>query len=90
MDLRLAAYQLLRIMADQPWERAVIMKQSGFCEFLMDRSGEGDKREEKFKIVQIVTESREAKEVLGPDMDIHIKLFVKQGPLYVQVQSQVV
>jgi len=91
LDLRLAAYQLLRVMADQPWGRAVIMKQPGFCEFLMDRSGEGDKtgREEKFKIVQIVTESREAKEVLGPDMDMHMKLFVKQGPHYVQVQSQV-
>ena len=44
------------------WGRAVIMKQPGFCEFLMDRSWEGDKTgiEEKFKIVQIVMESREA------------------------------
>jgi len=67
------------------------MKQPGFCEFLLDRSGEGDKRgrEEKFRIVEIITESREAKEVLGPDMDMQMKLFVKQGPHYVQIQSQV-
>jgi len=91
LDLRLAAYQLLCVMADQPWGRSVIMKQPGFCEFLMDRGGERDKmgREEKFKIVQIIVESRESKEVLGPDMDMHMKLFVKQGPHYVQVQSQV-
>ena len=44
LDLRLAAYQLLCVMADQPWGRAMIMKQPGFCEFLMDRSGEKDKR----------------------------------------------
>jgi len=91
LDLRLAAYQLLCVMADQPWGRAIIMKQPGFCEFLMDREGERDKRgrEEKFKVVQTILESREAKEVLGPDMDMHMKLFVKQGPHYVQVQSQV-
>ena len=91
LDLRLAAYQPLWVIAGQAWGRAVIMKQPGFCEFLLDRSGEGDKRgrEEKFRIVEIITESREAKEVLGPDMDMQMKLFVKQGPHYVQIRSQV-
>lgn len=91
LDLRLAAYQLLCIMADQPWGRAMIMKQPGFCEFLMDRSGEKDKRgrEEKFRVVQTIMESREAKEILGPEMDLLMKQFVKEGPHFVQVQSQV-
>ena len=91
LDLRLAAYQLLCVMADQPWERAMIMKQPGFCEFLMDRSGEKVKRgrEEKFRVVQTIMESKEAKEILGSEMDLQMKHFVKEGPHFVQVQSQV-
>eukprot|EP00092_Neocalanus_flemingeri_P003439 GFUD01003687.1.p1 GENE.GFUD01003687.1~~GFUD01003687.1.p1 ORF type:complete len:499 (-),score=180.28 GFUD01003687.1:555-2051(-) len=91
LDLRLAAYQLLMVMVGQPWGRGMVMRQPGFCEFLMDRSGERDKRgrEEKFRVVEAIVESREAKEILGPDMDMQMRLFVKQGPHYVQVQSQV-
>jgi len=91
LDLRLAAYQLLCVLADQPWGRSIIMKQPGFCEFLMDRSTERDKsgREEKYRVVQMITESREAKEYMGPDMDLLMKQFLKEGPHYVQIQSQV-
>lgn len=91
LDLRLAAYQLLVVMAGQNWGRRMIMKQPGFCEVLMDRSGERDKvgREERFKIVETIVDSREAKEILGPEMDLQMKLFVKEGPHFVQVQSQV-
>jgi len=91
LDLRLAAYQLLKVMVGQPWGREVVMRQAGFCEFLLDRSGERDKmgREDKFNVVEAIVESREAKEILGPEMDMQMRQFVKEGPHYVQVQSQV-
>jgi len=91
LDLRLAVYQLLIVMAGQPWGRGMVMRQPGFCEFLMDRSGERDKRgrEERFRVLEAIVESREAKEILGPEMDLQMKQFLKEGPHFVQVQSQV-
>jgi len=91
LDLRLAVYQLLLVLARQPWGRKEILRQPGFIEYLLDRSCERDKtgREEKFNVLEAILDSGEAKGVVGEALDMQLRLFVKQGPHFVKVESQV-
>ena len=91
MYLRLAAYQLLIVLAGQDWGRTLIMSQPGFCELLLDRSRERDKdgKLERWRLVERLVETRHTKQMLGPEMDLQMRQFVKEGPYHVEVQSQV-
>lgn len=89
--IRLAGYQLLLVLAGQDWGRSLVMSQPGFCESLLDRSRENQKdgKLERWRLVERLVESRHAKQLLGPQIDIQMRQFVKEGPYYVQVQSEV-
>ena len=91
LDLRLAGYQLLLVLAGQDWGRTLVMSQPGFCETLLDRSRENQKegKLERWRLVEKLVETRHTKELLGPEIDIQMRQFVKEGPYYVQVQSEV-
>merc|ERR1719328_17130 len=79
IHLRLAAYLLLQVIAGQTWGRREMLCHPGLVETLMDRSVDKER------------EGREGRwrDVLGEQMEVALRLHVKQGPLYVQVQSQV-
>jgi len=91
IDLRLAAYLLLQVVAGQPWGRREMLSHPGLVETLMDRSVDKERegREGRWKVVEVLVEGPEVREMLGEQMEVAIRLHVKQGPLYVQVQSQV-
>jgi len=91
IDLRLAAYLLLQVIAGQTWGRREMLCHPGLVETLMDRSVDKERegREGRWKVVEVLVEGPEVREVLGEQMEIALRLHVKQGPLYVQVQSQV-
>ena len=88
---RLAGYQLLLVLAGQDWGRSLVMSQPGFCESLLDRSRENQKegKLERWRLVERLVETRHTKQLLGPQIDIQMRQFVKEGPYYVQVQSEV-
>jgi len=91
LDLRLAAYQLLMVLCGQSWGRREVLLQPGFCEYLLDRSNEreGRGRQERWSLISRMVESRETKELLGPEMDVQMRQYVRDGPHFVQTQSQV-
>jgi len=91
IDLRLAAYLLLQVIAKQGWGRREMLSHPGLVETLMDRSVDKERegREGRWKVVEVLVEGPEVREMLGEQMEVAIRLHVKQGPLYVQVQSQV-
>jgi len=91
LDLRLASYQLLLVLARQPWGRKIILRQPGFIEHLLDRNGEQDKvgREEKYTVLETIVDSGEAGDVVGEAVDQQLRLYVRLGPHFIQVQSQV-
>jgi len=91
IDLRLAAYLLLQVIAGQGWGRREMLSHPGLVETLMDRSVDKERegREGRWKVVEVLVEGPEVREMLGEQMEVAIRLHVRQGPLYVQVQSQV-
>jgi len=91
IDLRLAAYLLLQVIARQGWGRREMLSHPGLVETLMDRSVDKERegREGRWKVVEVLVEGPEVREMLGEQMEVALRLHVKQGPLYVQVQSQV-
>ena len=91
LDLRLAGYQMLLVLAGQDWGRSLVMTQPGFCESLLDRSRENIKegKLERWRLVERLVETRHTKQLLGPQIDLQMRQFVKEGPYYVQVQSEV-
>ena len=60
IELRLAAYQLLCVMANQPWGREIIFGHPGFAQFLME---EKEERDLICTLVQIILESRDTEQV---------------------------
>ena len=60
IELRLAAYQLLCVMANQPWGREIIFGHPGFAQFLME---EKEERDLICTLVHIILESRDTEQV---------------------------
>lgn len=91
LDLRLAAYQLLQVLCGQPWGRLEVLRWPGMVETLLDRSNdrETESRQEKYRLVEILVDSGEVRNVLGEQLEMQLRLYVKQGAHFVQVQSQV-
>lgn len=90
IDLRLAVYLLLLNMAKQGWGRREILRCPGFPELLLDRSAEREKsgKEAKYVLIQALVESGDAKDIVGDDLEGALKLYTRQGPFYVKVESQ--
>lgn len=90
-ELRLAAYLILQNIAKQVWGRRLILREPGFPELLLDRSQERvkDGQDAKFHLMTCLTESGDSADTVGAEMDVLLREYVRRGPYYVQVQSQV-
>lgn len=90
-ELRMAAYHLLQVLCGQPWGRVSLVGCAGLVETLLDRSSERvlEGKQEKYRLLQALQEGGGVRELLGEEVDMQLRLYVRQGPLYVQVQSQV-
>jgi len=90
-DLRLTAFELLLIVATQEWGRRSICRHPGLVEFLLDRGTEREKlgKEAKFRIIAALANSDDIITVIGQEAMDQLKQYVKEGPFYVRVQSEV-
>ena len=55
------------------------------------RENEREKRgkEEKFLVLETIVDSGEARDVVGEALDMQLRLWVREGPHFVKVESQV-
>jgi len=90
-ELRLAIYQVLTNMARQGWGRKEILRRPGFPELLLDRGAERDKigRDAKFALLTALIEAGDTKDIVGAELDVLLREYVRQGPHWVHVQSHV-
>lgn len=90
-ELRLAGLQVLRVLAEQQWGQENINSMPGLTEFLLDRRIESNKicKDSKFEVVRTVAESPTAATTFGNVMLLRFREFVREGPFYVQAQSEV-
>ena len=65
--------------------------QPGFHEYLLDRSTETNKegKEAKFEVVSALAEAPTSGEVFGRPYLLRLKEYVREGPFFVKVQSEV-
>ena len=59
---------------------------------LVSRTSESDAsaRESRWRVLGRLVEGREAKEMLGPEMDTSMRTALREGPHYTPVETQVV
>jgi len=90
-DLRLAAFQLMLVVAGQEWGRREICRHPGLLEFLLDRGTEREKlgKEAKYEIVEVIANSDNIGSMVEQEVVLQLKKFVKEGPFFVKVQSEV-
>jgi 26S proteasome non-ATPase regulatory subunit 5 len=64
---------------------------SGLIEFLLDRGIEPNKlcKDAKFEVVKTITESPTAATSFGNITLLRFREFVREGPFYIQTQSEV-
>ena len=64
---------------------------AGLTEFLLDRRIESNKicKDSKFEVVKTIAESPTAATTFGNVMLLRFREFVREGPFYVQAQSEV-
>ena len=69
-----------------------MMKDSaGFTEYILNRSTEKTKetKQSKFEIVKVLANSPTSREIFGEPYYVKLTAHFKQGPFFVQVQSEV-
>jgi len=91
VPLKVDAYHLLQALSGQPWGRRLVMTESGLCEYLLNRDNEAapEAREERWKLLGQLVNSRETKEMLGPELDLEMRQYVRDGAHYVPTVTQV-
>ena len=62
-----------------------------FYGLLVSRTSESDAsaRESRWRVLGRLVEGREAKEMLGPEMDTSMRTALREGPHYTPVETQV-
>ncbi|GFG29907.1 hypothetical protein Cfor_09925 [Coptotermes formosanus] len=90
-ELRLAGLQVLRVLAEQQWGQENINSTPGLIEFLLDRGMESNKicKDSKFEVVKTLAESPTGATTFGNVMLLRLQEFIREGPFYVQAQSEV-
>ena len=81
----------MRALSNQPWAARLLNQEPGFLEYLLDRSTERDKegKETKFEVVKALSEAYCTAEIFGNPALLSLKVYVREGPFYVRVQSEV-
>lgn len=90
-EIRLAGFQLLHVLATNPWGQEYIVRAPGFVEYLMDRSTESLKpcKDAKFEVVRSLVTSPSSSTVMSPDVLEQLKDFMQQGEFYVRGETEV-
>ena len=90
-ELRVAIQLVFHALAFQPWGQTIMNNHPGFREYLLDRSTEKNKerKEGKYAIIQILTDSPTVREVFGDPYYVQLKTYCSEGPFYVRAQAQV-
>jgi Proteasome non-ATPase 26S subunit len=91
-DLHVAGLRLLGSIVTLPWCQSRLIESAGFIEYLLDRSTErGDRTglEVKYDVISKLASSEVAASVLPSEILIRLREYVREGPLYVKIESQV-
>lgn len=90
-EIRLNSLQILRALVSQPWAGRILNQEAGFLEYLLDRSTEPDKegKETKYTVVKALAEVSSTGDIFGRPALLRLKEYVRDGPFYVRVQSEV-
>ncbi|XP_070567568.1 26S proteasome non-ATPase regulatory subunit 5-like [Ptychodera flava] len=91
LEIRCGALSVIQSLANQMWGQRLLNDQPGLAEYLLDRSTEKDKigKEMKYAVVQTLVESPTTGDVFGRPYLLRLKEYLRQGPFYVRVQSEV-
>lgn len=90
VDIRVASLEVLAIIASQSWGQEYMIEHPGLIEFLLDRNIESFKesKEAKFQVVKNLIESRS--NLIDAKTMEKFEQFVREGPFYVDVITEVV
>jgi len=90
-DLRLAAFQMMLIVAGQNWGRREICRHPGLLEYLLDRGTERVKsgKESKYAIISVLANSGDILTLAPEETVVQMKQFVKDGAFFVEAQPEV-
>nr|XP_054769978.1 26S proteasome non-ATPase regulatory subunit 5-like [Lytechinus pictus] len=91
MEIRCNALLILRALVNQPWAGRMLNQEAGFLEYLLDRTTEPDKegKETKYSVVKALAEAPSTGDIFGRPALLRLKEYVRDGPFYVRVQSEV-
>lgn len=90
-ETRLAGFQLMHVLATNPWGQEYIVRAPGVLEYLMDRSTEAmkDCKDAKFQVVRSLVSSPSSSTVMSPDVLERLRDFVQQGEFYARGETEV-
>ena len=90
-DISMGAYEVLSNLSDKPWGLRVVLNQPGLAEFLLNRSTAPSKeaKETKYNLIKTMIDNDKASEIIPPEIYVKFKLYVKEGPYYVDPQVEV-
>ena len=82
-DLKLSAFAYLASLAQLPWGLKELVEFPGLFAWLFDRGAESGKaREQKFLVVQRMTQCSAAKEILGAVNYDRVLQHLREGPFF--------
>lgn len=86
-----ATFKVASRVALYEWGLRQFSLRAGFFEYLLDRSTAKDKaaKENKYELVKAIAEHDKAHENIVPEIMAKMKLYVKQGPFYVEAIAEV-
>lgn len=91
-NIRLAALQMVRSIADQPWGQAALKDHPGFQEYILNRSTESEFEgwNAKFEIIKTMVEaSQVTRNVFGDPYFVRLKGYILEGALFQSVETEV-
>ncbi|XP_026294431.1 26S proteasome non-ATPase regulatory subunit 5-like [Frankliniella occidentalis] len=90
-ETRLAGFQLMHVLATNPWGQEYIVRAPGVVEYLMDRLTESVKscKDAKFEVVRSLVASPSSSTVMSPDVLDQLRQFMEQGEFYARGETEV-
>lgn len=90
-DISSGAFDILVAICVYPWAVQQMLNIGGFFEYLLDRSTAKDKegKEHKYHLISAICCQREVNNLVPPEILKEFRLYVKQGPFYVEATVQV-
>ena len=90
-DLKCAALYVIGAIANQEWAQRLLNQHGGFHEYLLDRSTEHEQtgKQAKYYVIKTLAESVTTTQFFGRPFMLKLIEYVKDGPLFRIVQSEV-